>query len=221
MSKNNLHVNAPTISLLASMENAGWGDLAGREFHGLRAALRGLAQSLPWGSSAGYVTVADVAFRAGYSERWTALQLYRLEDLGLLQWDRGGVLRGTPVRGYMRIVKSVLIELIKAARPAGDAHRAAQRAATRARIAHLRYVRWSPVGKSARSRTRKATPDTQNRRSAQPELSAYLRSAKAGVPGRSSGPGAPASPQLPPPSSDRAGKAAAVRAEIRRTRRPG
>lgn len=139
--------HAATRDLLSSLSRAGWGDLSGREHHGTRAVLAALVNKLPYGSGTGAVTIAQVAQAAGYSPRWVATRLEELEALGLIEWHRGGVIAGRPRPSLVRIVKRALVSLIRAARPLKDAADAARAGATRARIAHLRYVR----GRSHRS----------------------------------------------------------------------
>jgi hypothetical protein len=138
---------APTRDLLTSLARAGWGDLGTREHHGTRAVLAALRDLLPYKSGAGRVTVEQVAQASGYSKRWTATRLELLEDLGVIVWTRGGVTAGTPRPSFIKVLKSTLVELIRAARPMKDAADAARRIATRARIAHLRFVK----GRSRRS----------------------------------------------------------------------
>jgi predicted transcriptional regulator len=133
--------HAPTRSLLTSLARAGWGDLGTREHHGTRAVLGALRDLLPFKSGAGMVTVAQIAQAAGYSTRWVATRLEVLEDLGVIVWSRGGVVAGTPRPSFIKVVKTALVELIHAARPMKDAADAARRIATRARIAHLRFVK--------------------------------------------------------------------------------
>lgn len=133
--------HAPVPSLLTSLQRAGWGDLAGREWQGVRTTLHALAARLPHRSGQGYTTAEQVAQAAGLSPRWVRRCLLLLEDLGVIEWTRGGVIHGEPAPSFIRIVKTTLIELIQAARPVREAADAARRAATRARIAGLRYVR--------------------------------------------------------------------------------
>lgn len=135
--------HAPVPSLLTSLERAGWGDLTGREWQGVRTTLRALAAQLPHGSGQGLTTAQQVASSAGLSQRWTRRCLQFLEDLGVIVWHRGGIERGRPTASFVRIVKTRLVDLIHAARPMKDARDAEHRAATLARIRDLRtlYVR--------------------------------------------------------------------------------
>jgi hypothetical protein len=135
--------HAPVPSLLTSLERAGWGDLTGREWQGVRTTLRGLTAQLPHGSGQGFTTAHQVATSAGLSERWTRRCLQFLEDLGVIVWHRGGIANGQPTPSFVRIIKTRLVDLIHAARPAREAKDAEHRASTLARIRELRtlYVR--------------------------------------------------------------------------------
>ena len=133
---------APVPSLMASLSRAGWGDLAGREFQGVRTTLQALVYSLPYASGQGEVTEAQVAQRAGLSLRWVRRCMHVLEDLGVIErWTRGGVVAGNPTPSYLRLSKRALVALIDAARPLKDAADAARARITRARIAGLAYIR--------------------------------------------------------------------------------
>lgn len=129
----------PTRDLMTSLANSGWGELRGRDMQGVRTTLQALVAHLPYGSGAGRGTVDDIVTRAGLSRRWVARCLHLLEDLGVLEWTRGGITvhsaskrTGTP--GWFRIVKTRLVELILAARPANDERQAEIRKATLERI---------------------------------------------------------------------------------------
>lgn len=128
--------------LITSLARAGWGDVLGtREHHGTRAVLNGLSQRLPFGSGAGLVTVADVADAAGYGERWTRSRLQLLEQMGIIEWHRGGVLNGRPRPSFVRILHTALRDLIALARPIKGAADAARNAATRARLSGIRFLK--------------------------------------------------------------------------------
>lgn len=150
---------APLPSLLLSLRRAGWGDLTGREWQGLRSTLDGLASLLPHGSGEGWATAEQVATSAGLSSRWVRTRLAQLEAMGVIEWRRGGIVAGKPAPSWFRIAKRVLVELIRAARPLKTAKDAARRTATNARIAAARALR---------------RPQRQTRRSVHAELSASL-----------------------------------------------
>lgn len=102
----------PLPALLTSLAHADVPELAGRAGHGPLAVLQGLAACLPHGSASGTVTAAQVAERAGYSERRCRDALHHLEALGLVEWERGW--RGHA--GRMTIAKRAVVSLIRAGR---------------------------------------------------------------------------------------------------------
>lgn len=65
----------------------------------LACVLSALARQTSGSDRPHAVTVAEVASWARYSKRWTAVALARLESLGLIVWERGGVRDGAPTRG--------------------------------------------------------------------------------------------------------------------------
>lgn len=127
----------PMPALLTSLAHADTPALAGRAGHGPLAMLTALAACLPHGSASGTVTAAQVADKAGYSERRGRDALHVLERLGLVEWERG--YRGHA--GRMTIVKVRVVAMIRAGR------RAVSRAVGRA-------VRWV----EARHRHRLVSP---------------------------------------------------------------
>jgi hypothetical protein len=171
-----------TRDLMTSLANAGWGELAGRAMQGVRSTLHALVATLPYGSGAGKATAYDVSLRTGLSLKWTTRCLHLLEDLGIVEWTRGGITidsasqrKGTP--GWFRIVKRQLVALVLAARPLNDERIAAYRAETLKRIREI---------KTRYSRTR---IKNQNRRSHHVELSgdpAPLAGGPGGTPPRTS-----------------------------------
>lgn len=144
----------PLDLLVSKLERAGGGDLTKRQ----RAALRGLSLLLPHGSAAGKATAGQVGRATGYSGRWMREGLADLEDLGLIEWHRGGVLAGVPQPSVFRVAKDALCDLIRrgAAAFALAAERVRQDA--RARLA----------GRTYKGRRR------YNRRSAHAEVSSHL-----------------------------------------------
>jgi DNA-binding Lrp family transcriptional regulator len=172
-------------SLMTSLANSGWGELHGRAMQGVRSTLQALVYALPFGSAAGKATVADIAERAGLSLKWTARCMALLEDLGVIEWTRGGITiesaarrYGTP--GWVRIVKARLVDLVLAARPVNDERQAKHRAETLARIAEI---------KTKYTRTR--IKNQRSRRSDHVELSGHptpLRGGTGGPRPRPTGP---------------------------------
>lgn len=132
-----------TFDLMTALSNAGWGELSGRSMQGVRSTLHGLVACLPYGSGAGKATAYDIAMRSGLSLRWTARCLHLLEDLGVIEWTRGGIditnardRKGKP--GWFRIVKAKLVELVMVARPLNDEAVRAYRAETLERIRSIK-----------------------------------------------------------------------------------
>ncbi|WP_246246399.1 hypothetical protein [Isoptericola sediminis] len=135
-----LTAHAPTRDILTSLARAGWGDLAGAEHKGTRALLRALVDLLPYGSGEGLVTAPQLADVSGYSERWVRSRLLELERVGLILWQRGGVVAGRCVPSHIRIVKSAVLALIGMARKVKDSAVGVRRRLTQERIAGLSYV---------------------------------------------------------------------------------
>src|SRR5699024_151837 len=112
----------PLSSLLRSLARAGWGELSGREWQGVRSVLRAVVDSVPDRAGEGHVTEPQVAQRAGLSLRWTRHCLHLLEDLGVIaQWRRGGIVAGRPAPSWLRLSKRALVALVEAARPMREA----------------------------------------------------------------------------------------------------
>lgn len=131
-----------TPALLRSLSRAGWGSLAGRENQGVRSVLRAVADFLPDKSAAGRVTALQIAEAAGLSERWTRRCLNILEDLGIIEWYRGGIYNGRAEPSFMRIVKQKLADLIPAARKKRNERAEEYRRETALRISQLRNPRF-------------------------------------------------------------------------------
>lgn len=156
-----------TRVLVGSLARAGWGELGGREWQGVRSVLRAIVDLLPYRSGEGLVTASQVAEAAGLSDRWVRRCMHVLEDAGVIAWHRGGVIDGRPQPSIVRVSKRAVVALIEAARPLREARDTVRRAATLARLRELRtgYVR-------ARARYR--------RRSSHAELTASPRPYRGG-----------------------------------------
>jgi len=186
-------------SLMTSLANSGWGELHGRSMQGVRTTLQALVNVLPFGSAKGRATVYDVAERAGLSPKWVARCLRVLEELGVIEWTRGGITvesaskrYGTP--GWIKVVKRRLVDLIIAARPLNDERYAEHRAATLARIAEIKT-----------KYTRTKIKNQRSRRSDHVELSAHptpLRGGTGGQGPRPVGPLASTDSSEPAPRAD-------------------
>ena len=142
---------APLTVILRAVRRDGWGDLAGAHNRSLRGALAALADFLPGTTAAGDVTVWEVAQASAYSERWTRVALGRLEDLGLVTWERGTIVEGRPTPSWIRVAKRVLVELQRAARRVRLDRDKAHSAARAARIALLRRATLPPHKQKPRS----------------------------------------------------------------------
>ena len=166
----------PLPSLLRSLSRAGWGPLSGREHQGVRSVLTALANRLPDKSAEGLSTAEQISASAGLSERWTRRCLTVLEDLGLIVWQRGGVIDGRPAPSFFQVVKSRLVALIAKARGTRDTAEAEHRAKTQQRItaAGLKYT--------MRPGRRRKTKPAKSRGSAHAELSASLLTPIGGMP---------------------------------------
>lgn len=128
----------PLPSLITSLKRAGWGPLHGREYQGVRSTLLALEGLLPRKSAEGRCTAWQVAEAAGLSERWTRRCLTVLEDLGIIKWQRGTILRGEPLASFIRVQKRKLAQLIRIARGEATRRIAAHRRAFIARLSQLR-----------------------------------------------------------------------------------
>lgn len=158
----------PADSLMMSLRHAGYGDLSGRQFIGVRVVLEGLVASLPFGSAQGLATVAQIADRTGhYSTRWVRRCLGILEEAGIITWQRGGIAYGRPRPSAFRVNKKLLVDMIHGARPVLAVMRARRKALTDARVAGLRFVKSS---------------SGRNRRSVHVELSSTLPPSQGGDP---------------------------------------
>lgn len=135
-----LKAGAPTHKLVHALAAAGWGDLAGRDLHGVRATLRALSERIPDRSGQGLATAWQIATTSGYSERWTRVCLAYLEDLELIEWTRGTVVNGRPTPSWFRIRREALLALLVPARQLKDEALLALRRRTAARLRGLRVL---------------------------------------------------------------------------------
>nr|DAQ55685.1 MAG TPA: helix-turn-helix domain protein [Bacteriophage sp.] len=162
--------------LVDALRRAGWGILRGSENRCARSLLETLAGTMRTLKTdrRGYMTItaAQLADRAGYSERHVRRWLPILEELGLLSWSRGWIEEGKPQPGAMKLNKTVLVKHVTDARKEYDEAVLPLRAArTRVRLAQLRLLRIKPFQRLARGRA--DTPSC---------LSSYERTARAARP---------------------------------------
>ena len=146
-----------TYQLVDALRRAGWGILRGSEnrcARSLLATLAGTMRSLKT-DARGYMTItaAQLADRAGYSERHVRRWLPILEDLGILSWSRGWIEDGRPQPGSMKINKNALVKIVNDARVEYDEAVLPLRAAkTKARLARLRLLRIKPYARRCQGR---------------------------------------------------------------------
>lgn len=143
--------------LVDALRRAGWGILRGSENRCARSLLETLAGTMRTLKTdrRGYMTItaAQLADRAGYSERHVRRWLPILEELGLLSWSRGWIEEGRPQPGSMKLNKTVLVKYVTDARKEYDEAVLPLRAArTRARLAQLRLRRIKPFQRRAHGR---------------------------------------------------------------------
>lgn len=132
-----LNVETPPRVLLQSLCRAGWGELSGREWQGVRSTLSAIVSRVK-GRKALDCTVWQIAQSAGLSEKWTSRCLWILEGLGVIRWQRGFIDEGKPKPGFIEIVRHVLLDLVLQAWKQGQASWVERRAATRRRLALLK-----------------------------------------------------------------------------------
>lgn len=146
-----------TYQLVDALRRAGWGILRGSEnrcARSLLATLAGTMRSLKT-DARGYMTItaAQLAARAGYSERHVRRWLPILEDLGILSWSRGWIEEGKPQPGSMKLNKNALVKIVNDARVEYDEAVLPLRAAkTKARLARLRLLRIKPYARRCQGR---------------------------------------------------------------------
>lgn len=110
--------------IVDGLASSGWGPLAGAGFRCARVLLQTLAKL----SRSAHMdrrgvltmTASQIAEQAGYSERWARSNLHLLEELGVIAWQRGGIVEGTPVPSCFRIVKTELRRIRRAAKATHD-----------------------------------------------------------------------------------------------------
>lgn len=157
--------------LVDALRRAGWGILRGSENRCARALLETLAGTMRTlrTDARGYMTItaAQLADRAGYSERHVRRWLPILEDLGILSWSRGWIEDGKPQPGSMKINKNALVKFVNDARVEYEEAILPVRAArTRARLARLRLLRIKPYQQRCKARADTTSCLSSNERAA-------------------------------------------------------
>lgn len=128
----------PGPMLIGMLSHAGWGPLTGRRWQGVRSTLRALVDHLyKTPSLSGRGTAYQISVRTGLSKDWTRRCLWVLEGLGVITWNRGGVIDGKPTAGTFRVSKRALAALINLARPINDENTRRHRLETSKRLANL------------------------------------------------------------------------------------
>lgn len=148
--------------LVSALRRAGWGPIAAPEYRPARAILDALSSNSRWAGMdrAGTVviTAAQLADAAGYSLRHLRRWMPILEDIGLIEWHRGGVVEGRPRPGLLKVVKRVICQWIKDSRPANDARIERRRRETLARLKNLRMRRIPPFRRKVEVHADTASP---------------------------------------------------------------
>lgn len=162
--------------MLDRLRRQGYGPLAGAPHKGLRAVLHAIASRTDDRSGEGTMTIEQIATAAGYGRRWAREQVYVLEDLGIVEWARGGIMYGRPIPSRFRIVKHVLAGIVNAAADMRTEAMIRHAAETRARLEHIRTIRFvgRRRGKGVGNRSVIAkTPGPNNPRSVHVAVNAY------------------------------------------------
>lgn len=110
------HAELPSI--ITSLSRAHWGVLAEQGHKAARTLLRALCDSVvDWKTGIGRATKWQIARAAGYrSQETVRTGLNLLEDLGIITWTRGGIVRGKAQPSRFKVIKTRLVELIREAR---------------------------------------------------------------------------------------------------------
>lgn len=161
--------------LIAALAHRGWGPL--REgIPGLVHILQAISHTVDPYTGTGYTTAPQLADAAYKSERWVRHCINQLDALGVIEWYPGGIKAGRPAPSFVKIVKSVLVDLIEVAQESHDKRILERRAAFEARVRRLPRRGWVRNPKAVnRKRMREALVlhARQARAKVQPEASAY------------------------------------------------
>jgi hypothetical protein len=114
------HAGWKTNQLILALSRAGWGELAGHDARGLRAVLDAVAAKIvDHRMGRAFSTIPEIAAAAGYGHTWTQIKLTELDEIGFIDWRRGGL---KPGRGHGRersffiVNRHALVEAIAAAK---------------------------------------------------------------------------------------------------------
>lgn len=143
-----LHAGMGLRRILTALSHIGWGPMRGHEFGCSRAILEALSLMMH-AAKADYTASIDttrlqIAKRASCDPRTVTRCMAWMEDAGVVEWHRGGIVNGAPRAGVVRVVKRVLVEWVLAYRTASDAEDARRNAETRLRIQRYRLFHNRP-----------------------------------------------------------------------------
>lgn len=167
-----LTAGMPLPKLVNTLERGAWGDLGEASVRGLRVVLGALSRALDPRSGAGKITAPQLADLTGYTERWVRRCLGLLEDLGIIDWERGGIYAGSPVPSWIRVNKAIVLDLIHIARKKQGETLQGRAHETRRRVARLRTSYTERPGRKPKDR--KTSP--RSKRPPHAELSTALLS---------------------------------------------
>ena len=169
--------------LIAALAHRGWGPL--REgIPGLVHILQAISHTVDPYTGTGYTTAPQLADAAYKSERWVRHCINQLDALGVIEWYPGGIKDGRPAPSFVKIVKSVLVDLIEVAQESHDKRMLERRAAFEARVRRLPRRGWVRNPKAVnRKRMREALVlhARQARAKVQPEASAHPTPSREGT----------------------------------------
>ena len=101
-----MNARAPLTSLTRSHAQRGWGGFD----RCMTYAMQGLAVCLPSKSAEGRTTAYQVAMASHITDRWAREGLKRLENAGLISWERGGIgPDGCPRPSWIRVDKKAYL----------------------------------------------------------------------------------------------------------------
>ena len=104
-----MNARAPLTSLTRSHAQRGWGGFD----RCMTYAMQGLAVCLPSKSAEGRTTAYQVAMASHITDRWAREGLKRLEKVGLIAWERGGIgPDGCPRPSWIRVDKKAYLAWI-------------------------------------------------------------------------------------------------------------
>lgn len=148
VSRGTLHAGMSVQDVMNALARVNWGPLRGRAWAYRRMLLETLTLMMREQRadfSAEIITSApQVADRMGCHEKTVRNCLHDLEDLGLVEYQRGGIWDGKPMPSVIRIIKKTIVGWVLAWRPKNDERLRLLRLETIARIAGLKKARVRP-----------------------------------------------------------------------------